>query len=231
MPLAAGDIVKLFHKNIHISARVRFFKQLQPEHFVLVRVKAIEVRGEGEGRRKAPHAIVTYPAVLEYGQSIVWEGTTRTKNLVLYDDAAVVADAPGLEDQAFVAHVADNAHVASDSDGDVPAANAVGEQALQGLGKRWGWGPCAIDADAGGDAREINSAALCGDTSRHYLSFVKNWNTQDKLLMWPGSPPKNLRGRCSGCNRIVSSVCNCSRTTWICDRQCFLDHVAKKMKV
>jgi hypothetical protein len=68
------------------------------------------------------------------------------------------------------------------------------------------------------------------ELARHYLFFVKHWSDADKRVMWPDGPPRHLRGRCSGCNRIVASVCNCARTTWLCDGPCFPNHVAKKMK-
>jgi hypothetical protein len=67
------------------------------------------------------------------------------------------------------------------------------------------------------------------EASRHHLLYVKRWSERDKALMWPNGLPKHLRGRCSGCNKIVASVCNCSRTTWLCDGPCFPQHVAKKL--
>jgi hypothetical protein len=69
------------------------------------------------------------------------------------------------------------------------------------------------------------------EASRHHLIYVKRWSERDKALMWPQGLPRHLRGRCSECNRIVASVCNCSRTTWLCDGDCFPRHVAKKLIV
>ena len=67
--------------------------------------------------------------------------------------------------------------------------------------------------------------------AKHHLIYVSQWTERDKELMWPNGLPTHLRGRCTGCNRIVRSVCNCSRTTWLCDRTCFPEHVAKKLFV
>jgi hypothetical protein len=161
MPLKVGDIVKLFHKNIHISARLRHFKELQPEQFVLVRVKAIEVRGEG--RQKGPHAIVTYPAVIEDGQAIVWEGITRPKNLVLHEAAGIVADAPDHVEPADADQIENEDHIVSDGDEDAPIGYVAEEEAPEGLRKGWRWGPCTIDARSGENAWDVAAAALFGE--------------------------------------------------------------------
>ena len=73
--------------------------------------------------------------------------------------------------------------------------------------------------------RERSPAAI----ARHYLLFVSDMSEQDKALIWPNGAPHNERGRCALCAKICHSVCNCSRTTWICKRRCFPKHVAEVM--
>jgi hypothetical protein len=65
--------------------------------------------------------------------------------------------------------------------------------------------------------------------ARHYLLFVSDMSDSDKALIWPKGVPHNERGRCALCAKICHSVCNCSRTTWICKRRCFPKHVAEVM--
>jgi len=75
--------------------------------------------------------------------------------------------------------------------------------------------------------RERSPAAV----ARHYLIFVSDMSDADKALIWPKGVPNNERGRCSWCKKICHSVCNCSRCTWICKRECFAKHVAEVMIV
>ena len=70
MPIKLGDIVKLYKKNIHVSAQTKHFKELADGDFVLVRVKNIEHRGEHRQRKLT--ATVTWPARLQDGQPIVY---------------------------------------------------------------------------------------------------------------------------------------------------------------
>ena len=51
MPLKVGDTAKLFHKNIHVAARSKHFKELKADEFIVVRVKQIDVRGEGRQKQ------------------------------------------------------------------------------------------------------------------------------------------------------------------------------------
>jgi hypothetical protein len=65
--------------------------------------------------------------------------------------------------------------------------------------------------------------------ARHFLIFVSDFTDEDKRIMWPQGAPHNERGRCSWCKKICRSVCNCSRTSWVCKRDCFPKHVAEVM--
>jgi hypothetical protein len=66
---------------------------------------------------------------------------------------------------------------------------------------------------------------------RHYLMYTSQFSEEDKQQMWPGGTCTDLRGKCSGCNRMVRSVCCCSRTTWLCGKSCFSQHVSSALFV
>ncbi len=142
MPLKLGDVVKLFYKNIHVSARSKHFKELKEGDHVLVKVKAIDVRGEG--RQMKGYATVVYPHDLAEGANSVWEGITLAKNLVLHQ-VAPVAEADHVASEAPVALADDPDHPVSDgssiSDED-DAEEAPDPDDLRG---GWSWRPCTID--------------------------------------------------------------------------------------
>jgi len=192
MVLKVGDVVKLFHKNIHISARAKHFRQLQPSDFVLVRIKAIDVRGEG--RQKGQHATVTYPATLEQGQAIVWEGITKPKNLVLHEAAEAVAAAPGVLEQPAAAVADQIEQLVSDGDDDMMLAPENDEAAPQGLREGWRWGPCSIDGRTGERAYDSDPCYLFDDSMdvespfdhfKHFFIGRTRKDTNSKPLpMW-----------------------------------------------
>lgn len=142
----SGDIVKLYRKNIHISARNKHFKELAEDGFILVRVERVEQRGEG--RQKKHYATVTFPGERPEGVSIVWEGIAKLKNLQLVE----VPDADGAAPGAAQA-VDDHSDVDPDqevSDGDDSVDHEFDEEppdASDGSNLRagWKWAPCTID--------------------------------------------------------------------------------------
>lgn len=146
MPLKVGDSVKLYYKNIHVAARSRHFKELNADEFIVVRVKQIELRGEG--RQKQSYSTVVYPAVVAGGGSVVWEGITKTKNLVFLAPADDAAEAPGLPAPPVAIQ---NDNLDHDvSDGDTVREDVSDDEGSGPCGPRdgWEWGPCTIDGGA-----------------------------------------------------------------------------------
>jgi hypothetical protein len=142
VPLNLGDVVKLFKKNIHVSACNRHFKDLKEGEHVLVKVKSIDVRGEGRQTKK--YATVVYPHDVAEGADSVCELITLAKNLVLHQVAPVaevVEEAPAL----LVAPPDDQDHPVSDgssiADDDEPEEAANSEDPRGG----WHWRACTID--------------------------------------------------------------------------------------
>lgn len=142
----SGDIVKLYRKNIHISARNKHFKDLGEGDYILVRVEKVDLRGEG--RQKKQYATVSYPATRVGDDAIVWEGITKLKVLQLEQAADDVGGAP--DDAAEVPAVseADLDHPVSQGEDDVAQeseedAAEVGQSSDLRAG--WKWAPCTID--------------------------------------------------------------------------------------
>lgn len=146
MPLKVGDTAKLFHKNIHVAARSRHFKELKADEYIVVRVKHIDERGEE--RQKQSYSTVVYPAVVEDGSSVVWEGITKTKNLLFLAPADDAADAPGLVAAPAAAANEDPDHVVSDGDSDREDASDGEGPGPSGPRDGWEWSPCTIDGGA-----------------------------------------------------------------------------------
>jgi hypothetical protein len=165
MPIQLGDIAKLFKKNIHVSAQTRHFKQLADGDFVLVRVKNIEHRGEA--RQRKLHATVTWPARLQEGEAIVWEGITLLKNLVLEEAAPVAADAPGADSSPAkrpAVSEPDLDQIVSDGDSDRVEEEEPEMAAVAGPREGWKWAPCTIDGRADESAFTAPPAFLFGES-------------------------------------------------------------------
>jgi hypothetical protein len=165
MPIQLGDIAKLFKKNIHVSAQTRHFKQLADGDFVLVRVKNIEHRGEA--RQRKLHATVTWPARLQEGEAIVWEGITLLKNLVLEEAAPVAADAPGADSSPAkrpAVSEPDLDQIVSDGDSDRVEEEEPEMAAVAGPREGWKWAPCTIDGRADESAFTTPPAFLFGES-------------------------------------------------------------------
>jgi hypothetical protein len=176
MPLNSGDIVKLFYKNIHISARSKHFKTLKEGEFVLVRVKSIDVRGEG--RQTGRYATVQYPANIEDGAHFVWEGITKAKNLVFHDASPVIADAPDIPAPAAIAQPDELDQLVSDGEDELATVDQADAEAPCGLRDGWKWGPCVIDGRADARAYSTPPTMLVGEVFdfdspfQHFLHFL-----------------------------------------------------------
>jgi hypothetical protein len=146
MPLKVGDTAKLFHKNIHVAARSKHFKELKADEFIVVRVKQIGERGEG--RQKQSYSTVVYPAVVEDGGSVVWEGITKTKNLLFLSPADDSGAAPGLAAAPAAAANADPDHDVSDGHSSRQDSSDGEGSGPSGPRDGWEWSPCTIDGGA-----------------------------------------------------------------------------------
>jgi hypothetical protein len=161
MPLNVGDSAKLYHKNIHVSARSKHFKQLKDGEYIVVRVKETDVRGEG--RQKQHYATVVYPADIQEGGAVVWEGLTKTKNLQFVAPARDEGDAPALPEAAAASENENLDYDVSDGQSDREDGGADEEEGPAGPRDGWTWAPCTIDGSAVADAWQSPSTMLLPD--------------------------------------------------------------------
>jgi hypothetical protein len=186
MPLKPGDLAKLFYKNIHVSARAKQFKELKEGEYVVVRIKDIGLRGEG--RQKKSYSTVTYPAVPPEGGMIEWEGITLTKNLLLEEAAAEIADAPGSDSPLEAVPAVEHDHAVSSGDSDRDADDAGEPEGFRGPREGWQWSPCTIDARAVDEAWTRRGCLLIREgyvkdsSFEYFMNFMISDFIRDQLL-------------------------------------------------
>jgi hypothetical protein len=161
MPIKVGDSVKLFQKNIHVTARSEHFRDLKAGEYIVVRVKQIDFRGEG--RQKQSYSTVVYPAVIAEGGSVVWEGITKTKNCLFLAPANDAANAPGLHDAPAAAGNDNLDHAVSSGESDRDDSSDDDVAAASNPRDGWDWSPCTIDGGAVPEAWSRPSTILLPD--------------------------------------------------------------------